>query len=81
MAMPRPVESPVRSGTPLAMVALIIYFCGGILTFGGIFLSIRRWFTVGPAGLAGGILMVVTGIAFSMLGVLFMRIVRNKGRR
>ena len=65
----------------MAVTALVIYLLGGLFTFGGLFLSIRRWFTVGPAGLASGMLMVVIGIMFSLLGVLFMRIVRNRGRR
>ena len=71
----------VRSSTPLALTALVVYLFGGLFTFGGVFLSIRRWFTVGPSGLASGLLLVVIGIALSMLGVLFMRIVRNRGRR
>ena len=79
-----PAETPgarVRSSTPLALAALVIYLLGGLFTFGGLLLSIRRWFTVGPSGLSSGILMVVVGISLSMLGVLFMRIVRNRGRR
>ena len=79
--MKRPADSQYRSSTPLAVVALTLYLCGGIITFGGLFLSIRRWFTTGTSGLASGLLMVVTGIALSMLGVLCMRIVRNRGRR
>jgi hypothetical protein len=82
--MSAPPETPaakVRSSTPLALVALVIYLFGGLLTFGGLILSIRRWFTVGPSGLSSGIIMVVVGISLSMLGVLFMRIVRNRGRR
>jgi hypothetical protein len=63
------------------MTALVVYLLGGLFTFGGLFLSIRRWFTVGPSGLASGVLLVVIGVFFSMLGVLFMRIVRNRGRR
>jgi hypothetical protein len=70
-----------NSSTPLALTALVVYLLGGLFTFGGLFLSIRRWFTVGPSGLASGILLVVIGVFFSMLGVLFMRIVRNRGRR
>ena len=79
-----PAETPgarVRSSTPLALAALVIYLFGGLFTFGGLILSVRRWFTVGPSGLSSGILMVVVGISLSMLGVLFMRIVRNRGRR
>lgn len=79
--MNRPAGTPIRSSTPLATVALVVYICGGLLTFGGLFLSLRRWFTVGPSGLASGILMVVSGIFLSMLGVLLMRIIRNRGRR
>ena len=79
--MNRAAGDTVRSSTPLAMVALVIYICGGLLTFGGLFLSVRRWFTVGPSGLTSGILMLVAGIFLSMLGVFFMRIVRNRGRR
>lgn len=70
-----------RPGTPLATAALLIYLCGGLLTFGGLALSIRRWFTVGAPGLASGIILVVAGVSLSMLGVLFMRRVRNRWRR
>ncbi len=70
-----------RSATPLAVTALVVYLFGGLFTFGGLFLSVRRWYTVGPSGLSGGILMVVIGVSLSMLGVLFMRMVRNRGRR
>jgi hypothetical protein len=79
--MNRPARAGARSSTPLAMTALVVYLLGGLFTFGGLFLSIRRWFTVGPSGLASGVLLVVIGVFFSMLGVLFMRIVRNRGRR
>ena len=79
--MTRPAGTSVRSSTPLAITALVIYLFGGLFTFGGLILSVRRWFTVGSSGLASGILMVVVGIMLSMLGVLFMRIVRNRGRR
>jgi hypothetical protein len=79
--MNRPVRIGVRSSTRLAMTALVVYLLGGLFTFGGLFLSIRRWFTVGPSGLASGLFLVVIGVFFSMLGVLFMRIVRNRGRR
>jgi hypothetical protein len=79
--MNRPARAGARSSTTLAMTALVVYLLGGLFTFGGLFLSIRRWFTVGPSGLASGVLLVVIGVFFSMLGVLFMRIVRNRGRR
>jgi len=79
--MTRPAGTSVRSSTPLAITALVIYLFGGLFTFGGLILSVRRWFTVGPSGLASGILMVVVGIMLSMLGVLFMRIVSNRGMR
>jgi hypothetical protein len=70
-----------RSSTPLAITALVVYLCGGLFTFGGLILSVRRWFAMGPSGLVSGIFLVVAGIFLSMLGVLFMRIVRNRGRR
>ena len=70
-----------RSRSLLPVLALAVYLLGGVLTFGGLFLSIRRWFTIGPAGLASGLLMVVVGIVLCMLGVLSMRIVRNRARR
>jgi len=79
--MNRSAGTGARSSTPLALTALVVYLLGGLFTFGGLILSIRRWFTVGPSGLASGILLVVIGVFFSMLGVLFMRIVRNRGRR
>ncbi len=71
----------LRSSTPLAITALLLYICGGLFTFGGLFLSVRRWFTLGPSGLSAGIFLMVVGILLSMMGVLFMRIVRNRGRR
>lgn len=71
----------VRSGTRLALTALVIYLLGGLFTFGGLLFSVQRWFAVGPSGLSSGILMVVVGIMLCMLGVLFMRIVRNRGKR
>ena len=79
--MNRSAGTGARSSTPLALTALVVYLLGGLFTFGGLILSIRRWFTVGPSGLASGILLVVIGVFFSMLGVFFMRIVRNRGRR
>ncbi len=68
-------------GAPLAVAALGIYLCGGLFTFGGLFLTIRRWFTAGPSALGGALLTVVAGLLLSMIGVLCMRIVRNRGRR
>jgi hypothetical protein len=82
--MSAPAETPgarFRSSSLLALTALVIYLFGGLFTFGGLVLSVRRWFSHGPSGLSSGILMVVVGISLSMLGVLFMRIVRNRGRR
>ena len=79
--MSPPAAAPHRSSTPLAAAALVIYIFGGLLTFGGLVLSLRRWFAEGPSGLAGGIILVVAGIALSMLGVFMMRVVRNRGRR
>jgi hypothetical protein len=63
------------------MIALGIYLSGGLFTFGGLFLTIRRWFAAGPSTLGGALLTVVVGLLLSMIGVLCMRIVRNRGRR
>lgn len=71
----------LRSGNPLAIAALVLYIVGGSITFGGMFVSIRSWFAVGPSGLASGIFLVAGGLALSMAGVFAMRIVQNRWRR
>jgi hypothetical protein len=69
-------------GIALAIVAFGIYIIGGIGTFGGVALillmkghDLLGW----GDGRAIGYLFLCVGLCFSILGVLLMRIFRNRG--
>ncbi|MEJ2200065.1 MAG: hypothetical protein P8X63_03485 [Desulfuromonadaceae bacterium] len=72
------------TGLILGICAFVLYILGGLATFGGIALLVL----VGDQdflgwGQATGIayLCICIGLCFSIMGVLFMRIVRNHGPR
>lgn len=73
-----------RQGIALAIVAFGVYIIGGLGTFGGIALillmkgrDLMGW----GDGRAIGYLFVCVGLCLSIIGVLFMRIFRNRGLR
>lgn len=71
-----------RQGIGLAVIAFVVYIIGGIGTFGGIALillmkgrDIPGW----GEGRSIGYLFLCAGLCLSILGVLLMRIFRNRG--
>ncbi len=71
-----------NQGIALAVVAMGLYIVGGILTFIGLYLIILMhgsdvlgW----GEGRSLGYLFFCVGISLSIMGVLFMRIFRNRG--
>jgi hypothetical protein len=69
------------SGLPLAISAFVVYILGGVSTFGGIALAffgkghdILGW----GDGQGIGYLFICIGLCASVLGVLLMRIFRNR---
>ena len=69
-------------GIGLAVISFALYIIGGIGTFGGlalIFLMKNKNFLGWGEGRAIGYLFVCVGLCFSILGVLLMRIFRNRG--
>ncbi len=71
-----------KQGITLAIVAFAIYIIGGINTFGGLgliaFMKGRDLWGWGD-GRTIGYLALCTGLCLSILGVLLMRIFRNRG--
>jgi len=71
-----------KQGIALAIVAFAIYILGGISCFGGIALIVlmkgRDLWGWGD-GRTIGYLFLCTGACLSVLGVLLMRIFRNRG--
>jgi len=71
-----------RPGIALGVAALAIYIIGGIATFGGaalvVFMKGRDLMGLGD-GRTIGYLLVCVGVCLSILGVLCMRIFRNRG--
>ena len=69
-------------GITLAIIAFSIYILGGIGCFGGVALIVlmkgRDLWGWGD-GRTIGYVAVCVGVAFSLLGVLLMRIFRNRG--
>lgn len=69
------------SSMKLGIAALAVYVFGGIGIFSGIWLIVFRrgidLFGLG-AGHSIGYLLLCVGVAFSILGVLLMRIFRNR---
>jgi hypothetical protein len=68
-------------GDTLAIAALAIYLVGGVAAFLGMaliaFMKGRDFMGLGD-GRSIGWLFLCTGVCFSILGVLFMRLVRNR---
>lgn len=70
------------SGLKLGIAALIVYIFGGIGIFGGIWLIVfRRGIDVLGLGQGHtiGYLLLAVGACLSILGVILMRIFRNRG--
>lgn len=71
-----------KQGIALAVVAMGLYLIGGILTFAGLYMI---GFTSGQDlwgwgdGRSVGYLFLCVGLSLSVMGVLFMRIFRNRG--
>jgi hypothetical protein len=73
-----------RKGIALGIVALVLYLVGGVATFGGIGLAAfmkGRDFLGWGDGRSIGWLFLCSGMCLSILGVLLMRIFRNRGAR
>jgi hypothetical protein len=73
-----------RQGIALAIVAFGVYIIGGLGTFGGIALILLmkgRDLLGWGDGRAIGYLFVCVGLCLSIIGVLFMRVFRNRGLR
>lgn len=71
-----------KPGIALAVVALVIYIIGGLSTFGGLglILFMRGKDLLGWGdGSSIGYLFLCVGLSFSILGILFMRIFKNRG--
>lgn len=72
-----------KKGIALGVAALVVYIIGGIATFGGmgmvVFLKGMDLWGWGD-GRSIGFLFLCTGLCISVLGVLMMRIFRNRGR-
>ena len=70
-----------KSGMAGAIFALSIFILGGISTFAGLglvaFMKGRDLFGLGE-GRSFGILLVCVGLLASILGVLVMRLIRNR---
>ncbi len=68
----------------LEVVAIIVYIIGGFSTFGGValifFMNNRDIWGVGTARPLGYLFLCV-GLCLSVLGVLFMRLIRNRSQR
>lgn len=71
-----------KQGILLAVIAFSLYITGGIGCFGGIGLILlmkgRPLFGLGE-GSSLGYLLLCVGLCLSILGVLLMRIFRNRG--
>lgn len=71
-----------KQGIALAVTAFVIYILGGISTFGGLALiALMKGsdFLGWGEGRSIGYLFLCVGLCLSIIGVLFMRIFRNRG--
>jgi hypothetical protein len=71
-----------RQGIGLAVIAFIVYIIGGISTFGGIGLIIlmkNKDLLGWGEGRGIGYLFLCVGLCLSVMGVLLMRLFRNRG--
>lgn len=71
-----------KQGMAIGVTALVIYVVGGISTFAGIglaaFMKGRNLLGLGD-GRSIGWLFLCVGLCLSMIGVLMMRLFRNRG--
>ena len=70
-----------RNGVKLGIIALAVYITGGVGVFGGIWLILfRRGVDLWGLGHGHtiGYLFLCVGAAFSILGVIMMRVFRNR---
>ena len=71
-----------KQGMALGVTALVIYVVGGLSTFAGIGMAafLKGWNLFGFGdGRSIGWLFLCVGLCLSILGVIFMRIFRNRG--
>jgi len=71
-----------KQGIGLAVVAFVLYIVGGIGTFGGlglIFLMKNKDLLGWGEGRSIGYLFFCVGLCLSVMGVLLMRLFRNRG--
>lgn len=71
-----------KQGIGLAVIAFAVYIIGGIGTFGGlalIFFMKNKDLWGWGEGRSIGYLCLCVGLCLSILGVIFMRIFRNRG--
>jgi hypothetical protein len=71
-----------KTGATLGLVALGIYILGGLASFSGLglifFMKGTDLYGLGD-GRTIGYLLLCSGVCFSMIGVLLMRLFRNRG--